>query len=259
MENCLVTKLKKDVANDNLPKLGVLKLHLHPTTYDLVIGPSKGKSVKLNVLDGKHVEIGGVNVSEMTLTYNTSIKIVEDATIEMESKYDIKHLGSFMSTNLLLVSDLVYLTSLTELSKCTLYGKLSDLAKLSTLRTLNMYDNRDDNFEDYSENNYRTSLRALNITIFSRTWCTQHDLSFEGTCMPDTLEEIYLGDGSFKGSIESFVVGIRSNGKTVGSIQIANNANPNVTFQGNSIGDTDYKQLSWTSDTITYNGVTINA
>lgn len=259
MENCLVTKLKKNVANDNLPKLGVLKLHLVPTTYDIVIGPSAGKSVKLNVLDGKHVEKDGVNVSEITLTDNTAIKIIEDAIIEIKSKYDIKYLGNIMVKNPLLVSDLVYLTSLTELLKCTLYGKLSDLAKLSTLTTLYMYDNGDNNFEDYSESNYRTSLRVLNITSFGRIWCTPHDLSFEGTCIPDTLEEIYLGDGSFKGSIESFVVGIRSNGKTVGSIQIANNANPNVTFHGNSIGDTNYKQLSWTSDTITYDGVTISA
>ena len=258
--NCLITKLKANVQGD-LPKLGVLKLDLkYPISYTLYIGPATGNTVELKVLDGKHVTISGASVSEKTLTSNTGIQLTEDVTIELKSKYNINNLVSFLGPNRLLVADLVGLVNLKEISKSTLYGKLLDLPKISSLESLLMNNNNDANFEDYSNNNYRAALRALNITFFGRTWCTRHDLSFEGTCIPDTLERIYLGDNSFDGSIESFVVGIRSNGKTVGSIQIANNANSNVTFQGNSIGTTtSYKQLSWTSDTITYDGMIINA
>lgn len=76
-----------------------------------------------------------------------------------------------------------------------------------------------------------------------------------------SLLQLYVIRGTnVQGSIESLVQAWRTNGKTSGSVRGQWYGNDNVTFNGEplpAVGNTT--DLVWTADTITCNGVTINA
>lgn len=163
MGNCLVTKLKSVVDNDNLRKLGKIE-------FDAEIRTSDGRIVgNLTAipLDGKQIHFTRISPTSLTFVNPTNGGIVEDPThgilvsaestlgvsglqgekfmtVEIEEKYDLKTLRLVRSSNINL-SELEYCTGLINLSMSNVsvshenrrirgdIGSLSDLVNLQVL------------------------------------------------------------------------------------------------------------------------------
>lgn len=95
--NCLVTKLKSQVANDNLEKLGVLKFNVVATEDSsanrrLYIDPASGKQLSATAFGGYvQLEYGNTETQKdsLTLPNNAVFMTNNDFTLEVKSKYDI--------------------------------------------------------------------------------------------------------------------------------------------------------------------------
>jgi hypothetical protein len=85
------------------------------------------------------------------------------------------------------------------------------------------------------------------------------DISYLGYCTALTDAYVFVGT-SVSGSIESMIARFRLQGKTTGTLNTQTYGNKQVTFNGQPLPDERHTEaLSWTANTITCNGVTINA
>ena len=72
------------------------------------------------------------------------------------------------------------------------------------------------------------------------------------------LESLNIRKTNCTGTIESFVQALRANGRTTGSIAMSSSTNnSNVTFNGSTANVKG--ALTWTENTITQNGITVDA
>lgn len=146
------------------------------------------------------------------------------------------------------ISKLAKLTSLTtlKLGGTHVTGDISKLNVLNKLQILNL----DQTKVTGSINGFNT---LTNLTSLSSAY-TQitGDIINLGSLV--NLTNIGIGGSNISGTIESFVQAQRSAGRSSAQITGSSANWGNVTFKGSSTKGT----LSWTSATITMNGVTIN-
>lgn len=250
MSDCLVTKLKASVADASLPKLGVLDGILKsavetpsgPTRNFFQIRGSSGHPVTLKVSgtgayftdSSGAANYGNTFVDDGTWTYLYISNV--DCNIEVYDKYNIhaiKFDGSSRSivTFSFVLEDLKYVENLVDISINANYSGFvnGDISSLSAL---------------------------VNLTRIELTWnpAITGELSNIGALTG--LTYVHFGGTSVRGSIESFVQALRSNGKTSGSMTFSESNF--ITFNGVAAAKAG-KTLSWNSTTITYDGETINA
>lgn len=289
--NCLVTKLKGVVDNSSLKKLGhaVYELKNPSTETFYILEASKVgviaeiRGAKFNsghygtqVIDDTHISVGANNIGIQRATFK--IKDIASANVEIEvyDKYSITQIGY----SIINLKDFDY-SNLNFIPSSALIGDTSTLAKFVDLSVLQSSGgNLTGNISNLSglTDLIRLSIVAANITgnissLSGLINLTELDL---GNC-PEvhgdiaalgtltSLNKLKLWHGStiinqYSGSLESFVAAQRANGRTVNSTGISDLYGlDGVTFNGSPIPYKVNRVLTWTADTITFDGVTINA
>jgi hypothetical protein len=240
MENCLVTKLKASVDNDNLPILNTLKFFKdwvqssYNTNYYINVTPADGKTLEASLADGKVFldNSGNPSTNTLTITYSYFVHVPLDrCTMFIKNKADIKKVQSTFTDFTIPLSEFSYCTNI-EIIRLYVSGDTKDISMNTKL------------VEFYSQ--YQHSISG-NISDFGK--CT-------------SLEKLEINSNRFAGSIEAFVAAQRANGRTSVSsssqIAVTLTSTP-VTFNGGNASRARAANLYWDATTITYDGVTITA
>lgn len=240
-KNCLVTKLKGVVDNDNLPKFNVLKVHFG--------AGDSGQYGSIRI----EVPVGNANTNNGYIANNaanlqnqdTHISITNaislfasnvEMDIEISPKYDITTLQTIDARASFDTNDVKYLTKLTKLSmktsSCT--GNLEDLVKLTNLEQLSVSGS-------HIYGDIDTISAATNLSNF--------DISYTGARISGSLESF---------AKKQFI----ARGRQSASITLNTTSNTLVTFNGSAANANS--TLSWAlksgSSTIlevTYNSTTV--
>lgn len=289
MGNCIVTKLNGTVNNSSLKKLGhvVYELKNPSTEAFYILGASKGgviaeiRGAKFDsghygtqVIDDTHISVGTNTTNNPTF----EIKDIESANVEVEVYdknsitqigYSIINLKDFDYSNLIsiynstLFGHTSILTKFVDLSVLqssggNLTGNISNLSGLTDLIRLSIVDAN-------ITGNISSLSGLINLTELDLGNCPEvhGDIAALGTLT--SLNKLNLWHGStiinqYSGSLESFVAAQRANGRTVNSTGISGIYGlDGVTFNGSLIAYKLNRVLTWTADTITFDGVTVNA
>lgn len=273
MENCLVTKLKSVVENNNLETLGRLIVGRNYNSNDTpessyfgvvrsVIGG--GQKVTLTIIgDGYFsTSFGGVSIGKFVevtknaegeastlslYTSNGNYKILVD------NKYGFNNVYFPISYNINMAD--IYYTGISRISGDGYYGNVSELPlRIITLKILD---------SQYGKVNYTNAdiERLVNLKSFT----------VESERFPrintSTIGKLTLLEGnnqisSIQGRIEDFVANQRAGGRTTfgGNLNLKwIGSLGTVTFNGAVVSNVDNGIITWTSDTITFRGTTINA
>lgn len=273
MENCLVTKLKSVVENDNLGTLGRLIIGRNYNSSDTAesayFGVSRssiadGQKVTLTIVGdgyfstsfdgesiGKVVEVTknaeGESTTLSLYTSNGNYKIL----VDNKYYFNIPYFPISYSINM---AD-IYYTKIPQVSGDGYYGNVSELPlRIYSLKILD---------SQYGKVNYTEAdiARLVNLKSFS---IASERLPRISTA---TIGKLTLLEGdnqisSIQGSIENFVANQRAGGRTT----FSGNLNlkwigslGTVTFNGAVIQNVQNGIITWTYDTITFRGTTINA
>lgn len=240
MENCLVTKLKASVNNDNLPILNTMKFFKdwvqssYNTNYYVNVIPADGKTLTAYLSDGKVFldQSGNPMSNTLTITSSNFVHVPLDrCTMFIKNKADIKKVQSTFTDFTIPLSEFSYCTNI-EIIRLYLSGDTKDISMNTKL------------VEFYSQNHNGISG---NISDFGK--CT-------------SLTVLTVNSNRFAGSIEAFVAAQRANGRTSVSssspIAVALTG-ANVTFNGGNASKARAANLYWDATTITYDGETITA
>jgi hypothetical protein len=242
--DCLVTKLKSAVDNSNLEKLGVVKLSIKKQTNAIEMWSNGGScivsvlnntgtitavsGVGSQLIDSTHAKIANGGIAQggnITFTGNESIQI------EISDKYKLGTL--YRVINIENPDSLQYMKELMKIY-------------------INQYSSFSPEFE---LNNLSNCTKCIELEFNSPR--LKGNINSLGKLTAITYINIY--NAQVTGSIESFVASQRTNGRTTcDSIRTAFGGT-SVTFNGQAISGGSEKVLSWTADTITFDGTTIDA
>lgn len=246
--DCLVTKLKGVVDNDNLYKIGEVRMMVKlssssaiPRTNSFLPTDSTPFEVTLlddgvtfasatgdcQIIDSKHGIITGRYISDGNDLVVSGAEPNSWIRVSVKSKYNFDKLGIY--TKDVYLSDMQYSTNLTLIrseSTCQKYGTFKDLSRMSLLNNLYIWDN-DGNFTgNMSDLGYLTALTSL--TLATRSSNKNH----------------------IAGSWEDFVTAQRNNGRsTCDSLDISNTYYCFIPFGNRSNirvgGETEHGILKW--------------
>lgn len=269
MENCLVTKYKAVVDNDNLTKLGVIKLTATTDTNNYIRVNFNGEHIVkiLNTnesvefawggakkIDGHTVKVIGGSEAAPGFSMTSACDVV----MEIEGKYDIETFSIQYVSSIKGGIDSLYSTlEVLQLEGNTMSFNTSSFKKFTNLTEINLGTNFSSftgNLGDLADLTLLEELRAGKATNY-----ISGDISVLGKLT--ALTTFYMsGNNNITGTLESFVAAQRTNGRTTESTGI-NFAWGlyGVTFNGAAISRTHSCTLTWTADSITYDGVTISA
>ena len=289
--NCLVTKLKANVNDNSLLKVGEMfidiieqktptnitnRLYLNSSS-DLIIEVENGEA---NITLDSNMESGWTN--KITLPYSSGVSpapvFVRNGNYRLKvlSKYNLTEVGRYTeSVNQKAISvDTKYLKyshglvniysklsgDISNLIGCTklkilmsiglankLTGNLSDLAPLTALNKLilSYADKLTGNLSDLAP---LTALSYINLGECKNITGTINDLR-----QPLTNIDVY--NTQVTGELIEFVKTQRSVGRTTGTCY-SNWWGDKITFNG-SVPSANQLHLSWTENTITLEGVTV--
>lgn len=240
MENCLVTKLKASVNNENLPILNTVKFFKDEvqSSYNvnlyIQLVPADGKTLTAYLSDGKVFLDNSGNPMSNTLTISSSNIIhvpLDSCTMYIKNKNNIKNFFSTFYNFSVPLSEFSYCTNI-EVLKLYLSGDTKDISM---------------NTKIVEFNSYTQSKVSGNLSDFGK--CT-------------SLAKLNINSNKFDGSIEAFVAAQRANGRTSVSssspIEITL-THSLVTFNGQDASKARIANLYWDGTTITYDGETITA
>lgn len=275
MENCLVTKLKGSVLNDNIPKIGELILNGIDVASPYITVPS-GKTVTVSGKNGTKLKASGSSEEVTILTGRPvsgfSVVPSTGASISIYNKYEVTYLNGIFNISNDIIDDLKYmpLTSIgISFSQKASMGKF--LTNIQHVTSLTFINNKNQYYDaELSDLIKLRSLPLVDVNFrpsvdYTETNGGEFDIEDIGKSLPNTCTTIRLANSSVVGAIESFVAGLRTN-QTTGSVSlyISNPSNPGqrlITFQGTKItgGGSTQHTLSWTASTITFDGTEISA
>ena len=282
MENCLITQLKGVVQNDNLTKLGTIKLHVTPKTITnelqqrLTVRAING-TIDV-ILPGPYyfgdtvADISTNTDTQYSSSGSAPTKYFKNAeySIVIDPKYNLRWLKIANVANSIIsvdIADLKYCTSLEELQ---LDGSDSrgDIAALSSITNLNELSIGDTqitgdisslsglNLEVLLINtqgisgNISALANMTNLTTLSLGQYITGDIASLGKCTK--LETAYLGNTTIGGTVESFVNGqctAAQNPRTATQTPLHIDALLlKATFGGNNYNES-VSYLSWESAT----------
>lgn len=256
MNKVLITKLNGVVSNDDLPRVGEIRLDVDYTGEDdyyrnHVQAISLVDNSVINVLFNDGISIKEGYVEGKGISSNISGKGV----IKIYPKYNLTSIESRIATTLRDTEEsLKYCEQLVELiltgsNKLNLDKIDYTLPKLEILSF------------DWS-NGLSGDIRKLtsfapNLKTLFVNGCTllTGDISDIGALTK--LEKLDFASSGVTGTVESFVAAQREAGKTTCTLIVFQNAQDTITFNGGAI--TSGAKLSWTSTTITLDNSTIEA
>ena len=267
--NCLVTKLKGVVNNEALPKFGMITFHVNnPENIGEIFTYFKYDD---STEATKNFYEVGSGVTADFITSQTYPNFTGEGYVRVKDKYNITDinitkkyqndkitpcvdidLSQLSCNNLELLSgtpQVLHITNLKDLQilKSTLKeinlsernilvpqlsGDISDLAKFVNLEKLVL---------SYISNKVHGTMKQV-ATLFPKL-----------NSLDDLTEAKWL-----TGSIEDFVTVRRSQGVNNGSVYTKWGVSTDITFNGEKLKGQDNTPFSWTANTITYNGVTID-
>lgn len=268
--NCLVTKLKGVVNNESLPKFDMLTFHVNNPenlknvmTYFKYADETEAIKYSYEVGSGvtsdfitspSYPRFSGEGYVHVKNKYNIKLILFEGVykndKITPCFDIDISQLSHINLVHINCVAPSLHVTELKDLQilkptlkfisikdgkniSPTFKGDISDLAKFVNLKTLSM---------PYTSNMVHGTMEQI-ATLFPML-----------TSLDDLTNAKWL-----TGSIEDFVSVRRSQGVTEGSVYTKWGIACPVTFNGNKLTGENDTPFSWTANTITYNGVTIDA
>lgn len=288
MENCLVTKLKGTVENDNLNFLGSVVTGLNSSGNDVsvTLAANSSDTLKVTVIGD-----GTLKNIDKTINYGKSrenngsmyVKFDGGGKLKIDNKYKITTLDLTSNENVPIIdfSSLAYmeLLSVLRLNK-TAFGDISEIKGINGLTSLvisgdglikgdiTQLVNSCSNLSNIiisstgitiNMNNI-TDNRAAQITSFV-FFNTPTAGTIESFGKLISVEQLSFSSTQVSGSVESFVQKQREKGRT--AFANPNNKNwyfnANITFNGSVVGSSAHNDFSWTENTITLGGVTINA
>lgn len=239
-KDCLLKNLTKEINNESLPVLGLLKANLRVSNVGAAnIASVAGSECLLTVvedgvtiisatgtgaekIDSIHAKIANNGMGGGKVIFSKTSGTV---SVEITNKYAICDLAMNGATDEKL-DWMVNLIRLTSYSAVAVH--LSILSKAVNLTTL--------------ESNYVNTVGKLD------------DLGHN-----TKLTYITLYNSSVTGTVEAFVAAQRANGRTTCTNITTVFGNTSIKFNSQSIIGSGEKALSWTDDTITFDGVTISA
>ena len=249
MEKCLVTKLNGVVSNNEILKIGELRVkidstdapeyynHFKATGNKVIVNKLVDNGLKAefpnqfgteNGYDGKLSGKGRLSIMNK---YNlTSLELNLLAFPEFDILEEIKYMKVLSSLQSfkqhLNIEKFPYSSVLTILNVHNIDGRLSELVnKIPNISTLYV-----------NQSNIEGNISELRALI--------------------KLTKIDVSNTNVTGSLESFVVAQRSSGRSICNGITFQNIQTNLTFNGVAINANG--SLSWTASTMTYNGTTVN-
>lgn len=267
--DCLVTKLKGSVNNETLPKFGMITFHVN-NPENLTDRMTYFKYADSTDATKNFYEVGS-GVTADFITSQTYPRFTGEGYVRVKGKYNITNIlltGGYQSDRVTPIFDIdisqlsysnleiiscspqaLHITNLKDLQilKSTLKqinlsernilvpqlsGDISDLAKFVNLEKLNL---------SYISNKVHGTMKQV-ATLFPKL-----------NSLGDLTDTKWL-----TGSIEDFVTVRRSQGVNNGSVYTNWGVGTDITFNGEKLKGQDNTPFSWTANTITYNGVTID-
>lgn len=260
MNNCLVTKLKGTVDNDQLFKLGELRVKIGKDDY---LGFAADDSQTISVVDGDLL-FDGQTTCQLTNGFQDLVNITGEGTVSIPNKYNL----TFFEANFKEKVDLNELRYCTKLNVINLKGSdlaysLDDFNIESSVLTVIKFNN-----SRYVRGSINKLLKYNLRTLWFHSdakYFTETDFSILGKFRSCVDYGSTMVNSRLAGSIEDFVAQKRL-ARTAAGLEVAGSCifywlgdGGNVTFQGTPITNVNDNTISWTANTITYNGITINA
>lgn len=256
MGNCLVTKLKGVVDNDNLPIFG--KMLIVVGNNDPSIRFNKDTTVKIlgGTIDGQ-TEISVNANSYMRITSST---IVSDGTYgegQVGLLIDKYNISSFERIIKFDAEDLIYapLTRIQLLST----SEVVNPEKLTTHFTETTFTEFDIRYNNFAIDLTECGSNGAMVMIRTRDCRNVYGSLNKAGMSPLTTDFSVPNTKNVSLNIETFVSYHRAAGRTTGSMSIGWLGSCNCTFNSASVANQENNSLSWTDTTITLNGTTINA
>lgn len=261
MENCLFTKLKGSVNNDQLLKLGELRVKIEGPANYLGLAADDGQTI--SVVDGDLL-FNGQTTIQLTNNYQNNVNITGEGTVSIPNKYNL----TILEANFKEQIDLEKLRYCTKLKTIRLGGRsfIYDLDDFNIESSVLM------NVIIESVGRIKGSIGNLLKYPLTRLWLNdaqksfnENDFSVLGEFAECTTYASTVVGSGLTGSIENFVAQKRL-ARTAAGLEVAGTCTFNylgdggrITFQGTPVTNVKDNTISWTANTITYNGTTIDA
>lgn len=145
MGKCLVTKLNGVVDNDNLKKIGVLKIPIPPmsSSKTFIIRSVNGSNGKVTITDKTNGKVLSVNVENDTSSSYSSFQVPNGGYMEISDKYSLTQIELNTMTAKVLKDYVSELPTIDDYRHCKnikfinwgiFAGNVSDLAELDSLK-----------------------------------------------------------------------------------------------------------------------------
>lgn len=263
MNNCLVTKLKAVVNNDNLKVFGMLKVKVSVGTFPANNLIAFAQSETMKVLGGT---IDGLTQITGNSFYFENKTVVSDGTYDgyvvlLIPKYNITRfwlLNMFYDID---CNDLVNSPITSFYLNSNSFNNISSLQKFlanSNMASITGHavDDTVLDISDLGKNGELTYFTLSGTTTLigslDNLGCSALSTSSGGMTFPPTKQVSFV--------VENFVANNRAKGRTTGSYSMLKRIGEcNATIYGNIIQVKDSYSLSWTENTITLDGVTYDS
>lgn len=227
MGQCLVTKLKGVVNNDNLKKLGCIQFKKHATGNFVFTINGNGGDITVKCSDGRSFLVDSISVNTYTIKNTDPHQFNFDGSgynIEISGKKNITNFGGSGAAYMMDISDLNgcgNLSGWTLNSPSYANGSIDDLCAIDSLTAFQFQvpGGLNGHIENLSVYPNIANLEITDNLNIVGDWCT-------------LVRQIYAG------------------GKTSGSIRItwAGSA-ANIKFNGTTVANTGAGDLAWSSNT----------
>lgn len=239
MKNCLITKLKTSIDDNNIPYLGELRLKMKPVASPTVdsayvsIGSTKEGTIRI-LNDGVFYKINTTTVDETAgkekklLDGTTEVYVSPESVISILPRYGITSI--FANGATLDISHLDYIENLKSISVSgsELTGSIDVFKGYKNLQTVHLRQSKNivGNIESLKDS---TNLKKVH---FANTNVEGSLVSAFGN--KTQLAVLELSETKVTGSIEGLVSAQIAAGRTSGSIQMPwAKATNTITFEGN--------------------------
>jgi hypothetical protein len=267
MGNCLVTKLKGVVENDNLPILGKLAFNEKKGSGNSVYGLKRIELSEGSYIDVQHGTIGGetrkwIGPNDYKYLVDLGAFVVDEGYNDLKlliPKYIIKRVTYLGDASYPLHIDM------NDYSYCNLIEFAIDNGKASVviinksvIENLETFNIGSCTIEgepfDVTDLGLNGIITTLNLGSVKNLKGSLNNLGFSPISIlfgPNTKNVSF--------NIEQFVANSRTAGRTTGSLSLPWIGACNCTFNGAAVVNQNSNSLSWTATTITFNDVTIDA
>jgi hypothetical protein len=260
MENCLVTKLKGSVNNDHLLKFGEFRVKIGAAKY---LGFAADDSQIISVVDG-NLLFNGQPTLQLTDNFQSTVNITGEGTVSIPNKYNLTILEASFKEQI----DLEKLRYCTKLRTISLSGSgftynLDDInIESSVLKNVTIQNV--DSIKGSIRNLLKYPLTSLKLNVNLKSF-NENNFSVLGEFAECTNYDNTVSGSGLTGSIEDFVAQKRL-ARTAAGLEVAGTCTfrylgdgRRITFQGTPVTNVNDNTISWTANTITYNGTTIDA